>query len=82
MQKRTSPLKFGHFAKESGLNSVSNLSTKGEAGGEGGARARAGGRVPRPLHEWPDRVQHRARTSEEETSRLLLDKHSLLAMCF
>ena len=28
MQKRTSPLKFGDLAEKSGLNSVSNLSTK------------------------------------------------------
>ena len=29
MQKRTSPLKFGDLAEKSGLNSVSDLSTKG-----------------------------------------------------
>ena len=28
MQKRASPLKFGDLAEKSGLNSVSNLSTK------------------------------------------------------
>ena len=45
MQKRTSPLKFGDLAEKSGLNSVSNLSTKvpasrrpGEAGGRGPQR--------------------------------------------
>ena len=31
MQKRTSPLKFGDLAEKSGLNSVSNLSTKAAA---------------------------------------------------
>ena len=31
VQKRTSPLKFGDLAEKSGLNSVSNLSTKGAA---------------------------------------------------
>ena len=31
MQKRTSPLKFGDLAEKSGLNSVSNLSTKVQA---------------------------------------------------
>ena len=30
MQKRTSPLKFGDLAEKSGLNSVSNLSTKAQ----------------------------------------------------
>ena len=39
MQKRTSPLKFGDLAEKSGLNSVSNLSTKG-AGARGGAHGR------------------------------------------
>ena len=31
MQKRTSRLKFGDLAEKSGLNLVSNLSTKAEA---------------------------------------------------
>ena len=34
MQKRTSPLKFGDLAEKSGLNSVSNLSTKVPPSGE------------------------------------------------
>ena len=38
MQMRTSPLKFGDLAEKSGLNSVSNLSTKAQAlGGFGRA---------------------------------------------
>ena len=41
MQKRTSPLKFGDLAEKSGLNSVSNLSTKAVAPPPRGPRADA-----------------------------------------
>ena len=51
MQKRTSPLKFGDLAEKSGLNSVSNLSTKvplaAASGAGAGARAAAGGAAGR-----------------------------------
>ena len=43
MQKRTSRLKFGHFAQKSVLNSVSNLSTKGVTTGTSGGATGAGG---------------------------------------
>ena len=33
IQKRTSPVKFAHLAEKSGKGSISNLSTKAEAGG-------------------------------------------------
>ena len=48
MQKRTSPLKFGDLAEKSGLNSVSNLSTKARARGEvrGRGAGRGAGRQP------------------------------------
>ena len=36
MQKRTSPLKFGHLAEKSGLNWIPNLSTKVPTAGRGG----------------------------------------------
>ena len=39
MQKRTSPLKFGDLAEKSGLNSVSNLSTKPRPPARAGRRA-------------------------------------------
>ena len=42
MQKRTSPLKFGDLAEKSGLNSVSNLSTKAAGGLPPRARERRG----------------------------------------
>ena len=32
IQKRTSPVKFAHLAEKSGKGSISNLSTKAEAG--------------------------------------------------
>ena len=54
IQKRTSPLKFDHFAVKSEKGSISNLSTKlgaGRTAGEGGAGA--------------ERVQERQRVAAE-----------------
>ena len=45
IQKRTSLVKFAHLAEKSENGSISNLSTKVEAGGGGGGRLRD---VPRP----------------------------------
>ena len=48
MQKRTSPVKFAHFAEKSGKGSISNLSTKVDA-----ARGRQRGLVEEAIAAVP-----------------------------
>ena len=46
IQKRTSPIKFAHFAEKSGKGSISNLSTKAGTPGWGRTNGRSGARGP------------------------------------
>ena len=72
MQKRTSRLKFGELAENSGFNSVSNLSTKAASAAAGpgvaeealfeGRRERGGKNHRRPEHRGRRRTRARTRT--------------------
>ena len=63
MQKRTSPLKFGHLAGKSEKGSMSNLSTKALAALQergDGPRALAADRIPRQIQREDVRISREA----------------------